>query len=62
MEIKHLQDRLKVLREEHIRCEEQLRQLDERRSELHHTSLRIAGAIQVLEEVESEMTSQQGKL
>jgi len=61
MEIEQIQDRIKQLRENHTSIEAQLRLLESRKLELQQTLLRISGAIQVLEEVESEMTSQPGK-
>ena len=46
-----MQQRLAVLREELASGEAQLRALDERRTQLQQTMLRISGAIQVLEEL-----------
>lgn len=61
MDIKQIQDRLTQLRENHTAGEEQVRLLESRKLELQQTLLRISGAIQVLEEMESEMMSQQEK-
>ncbi|KQN26647.1 hypothetical protein ASE86_11280 [Sphingomonas sp. Leaf33] len=49
--IQKLRDRADDLRREKAAGEDQLRQLDERREQLSQTLLRIAGAIQVLEEL-----------
>ncbi|MBB6252493.1 hypothetical protein [Nitrospirillum iridis] len=51
-----LRQRVEQLRREHEAGEAQLRALDARRTELQNTLLRIAGAIQVLEEVIAEQT------
>lgn len=50
MSLKFLQQRLAQSREEHSAGQEQMRQLDQRRTELAETLNHIAGAIQILEE------------
>lgn len=47
---KRLKERLETLRAEYRSGQDQLAALDTRRSDLQNTMLRIAGAIQVLEE------------
>jgi hypothetical protein len=47
--------RLQTLQEELRKGSEQMEQLDGRRRELRETMLRIAGAIQVLEEIAAEV-------
>ncbi|RJF78185.1 hypothetical protein D3877_24010 [Azospirillum cavernae] len=47
---KRLKERLETLRAEYRAGQEQLAALDTRRADLQTTMLRIAGAIQVLEE------------
>ncbi len=59
MEIAHIQNRLAELRVSSASCEEQLRLLEQRTRELEQTRLRIAGAIQVLEEIERELQAKQ---
>lgn len=46
-----MHERLEELRVEYRRGMEELARLDQRRTEVHHTLLRISGAIQVLEEL-----------
>lgn len=48
---KNLQKRLEELRNEYQVGQAQVKQLEARQAELNQTLLRIAGAIQVLEEV-----------
>jgi len=53
-----LQNRLQQLRQEYQKGEQKLQQLDQERKALYETMLRIAGAIQVLEE---EIEQQNGQ-
>lgn len=47
---KRLKERLETLRSEYRSGQEQLAALDTRRADLQNTMLRIAGAVQILEE------------
>ena len=49
--------RLQTLHDELRKGSEQMEQLDGRRRELRETMLRIAGAIQVLEEIAAEVNA-----
>jgi hypothetical protein len=49
-----IEERLRQLRAEYARGEQQMAQLDQQRRELHETMLRISGAILVLEELAAE--------
>lgn len=46
-------EKLQELRYEYAKGQQQLAQLDQRRQELRETMLRISGAIQVLEEMQT---------
>lgn len=58
MEQQHIRQRLAELKMEHESGSRQLQQLEEKKQQLHNTLLRIAGAIQVLEEVLQGMDAQ----
>jgi prefoldin subunit 5 len=47
-------ERLKTLEDEYRKGQQMLSELDQRRSEVRDTLLRIAGAIQVLKELSAE--------
>jgi len=50
-----ISERLRTLREEFRKGQQQLAMLEQRRTEVRETLLRISGAIQVLEELENRM-------
>lgn len=52
--LQNCRQRIGSLRQEHAEGELQLRALEERRTQLQQTMYRIAGAIQVLEELIAE--------
>ena len=55
MDWKLLEERLALLKREHVAGEERLKTLDSQIAALKRTQLRIAGAIQVLEELMREL-------
>ena len=52
--VEMLEERIALLKREHVAGEERLKTLDSQLAELKRTQLRIAGAIQVLEELMQE--------
>jgi len=52
-----MSDRLKMLKDEFEKGQQQLEALDRRRAEVRDTLLRISGAIQVLEELTAEQSA-----
>lgn len=54
-----LNERLRTLKEEYSKGQQQLVQLEERKQQLNQTIQRISGAIQVLEEILNSENSNQ---
>lgn len=57
-----LKHRLQQLQQEYQKGQQQLQKLDQERKNLYETMLRIAGAIQVLEEELNQENGQEAKL